>query len=235
MIQVKKSIGLHTIQDKGRVGYQSFGVPVSGPMDEVSFIIANYLVLNEDSSSVIELSSGSLSLLFSSESVVAATGFAIVRVNGIGVPLWRPIYVSSGDVLDIQLNLSGNFAYLSIAGGWKSELWLGSTATYLPLGVGKLIKQGAILTQLKGIDKRVDIFAKYLKSKGKKYDNWGVSTNSTPPYSSESIQLMRGMEINSFTKESLVLFTERKYKIAHEKNRMAYVIEDAMLESVDSK
>ena len=142
MIQIVKSIGSHTIQDQGRIGYQSLGVPVSGPMDEDAFIIANYLVLNSGGDAVIELSTGRLSLLFSNTNMVAITGFAIARVNGVEVPSWRTIQVSSGDVLDIQIHPSGNYAYLSIAGGWKQQLWLNSASTFLPLGIGKAIKRG---------------------------------------------------------------------------------------------
>jgi allophanate hydrolase subunit 2 len=35
---------LTTIQDSGRNGYQQYGVPVSGAMDEQSLIMANLLV-----------------------------------------------------------------------------------------------------------------------------------------------------------------------------------------------
>ena len=47
---------LTTIQDKGRYGYEQFGVSPSGPMDLESFQIANILVGNSRDLSALELS-----------------------------------------------------------------------------------------------------------------------------------------------------------------------------------
>ena len=43
-IKVKHPGLCTTIQDIGRIGYQQFGIPVSGVMDEYAFTVANYLV-----------------------------------------------------------------------------------------------------------------------------------------------------------------------------------------------
>ena len=45
---------LTTVQDMGRVGYQQFGVPVSGVIDPRSAAIANILVGNEQGEAVLE-------------------------------------------------------------------------------------------------------------------------------------------------------------------------------------
>ena len=44
-IKVHKPGLCTTIQDIGRIGYQQFGIPVSGVMDEFAFTVANYLVV----------------------------------------------------------------------------------------------------------------------------------------------------------------------------------------------
>ncbi len=43
-----------TVQDRGRYGYQRYGVPVSGVMDPVAATIANLLVGNGDAAAVLE-------------------------------------------------------------------------------------------------------------------------------------------------------------------------------------
>ena len=43
-IKVHKPGLCTTVQDIGRIGYQQFGIPVSGVMDEFAFTVANYLV-----------------------------------------------------------------------------------------------------------------------------------------------------------------------------------------------
>ena len=45
---------LSTIQDLGRFGYQKYGVPVSGAMDQFAYRIGNILVNNDENSSSIE-------------------------------------------------------------------------------------------------------------------------------------------------------------------------------------
>ena len=52
---------LTTIQDKGRYGYEQFGVSPSGPMDLESFQIANILVGNSRDLSALEALSHSTS------------------------------------------------------------------------------------------------------------------------------------------------------------------------------
>lgn len=45
---------LTTVQDMGRVGYQQFGVPVSGVMDPRAAAVANILVGNPEDEAVLE-------------------------------------------------------------------------------------------------------------------------------------------------------------------------------------
>src|SRR5256885_1197730 len=48
--------GAHTtIQDLGRIGFQDIGVPRSGPLDRVSFRLANALVGNPHGAPALEL------------------------------------------------------------------------------------------------------------------------------------------------------------------------------------
>ena len=46
---------LTTIQDSGRWGYQSRGVPVAGPMDPLSHRLANALVGNDRRAATLEV------------------------------------------------------------------------------------------------------------------------------------------------------------------------------------
>ncbi|MEK7835921.1 MAG: allophanate hydrolase, partial [Pseudomonadota bacterium] len=48
--------GLHTtVQDRGRFGYQDIGVPASGPLDCISFRLANALVGNPPGTPTLEM------------------------------------------------------------------------------------------------------------------------------------------------------------------------------------
>lgn len=54
-IHVIKSGMFTTIQDKGRKGYQKYGVLTSGGMDPLSLRIANILTGNEVNEAVLEM------------------------------------------------------------------------------------------------------------------------------------------------------------------------------------
>ena len=61
---------LTTIQDKGRYGYEQFGVSPSGPMDLESFQIANILVGN--SRVIVPTGSISIDLCFGSGTMISS-------------------------------------------------------------------------------------------------------------------------------------------------------------------
>jgi len=54
-IKILRSGILTTIQDLKRVGFKKYGIPKSGPMDENSHILANWLVNKNFFSETIEM------------------------------------------------------------------------------------------------------------------------------------------------------------------------------------
>ena len=48
MIEIIKSGLYSTIQDLGRFGYENYGVPISGSMDQLSSVLSNKLLGNND-------------------------------------------------------------------------------------------------------------------------------------------------------------------------------------------
>src|ERR1700730_15202102 len=82
---------LTTIQDRGRWGCQSWGVPVSGPMDPVSHRVANALVGNASEDATLEVTLIGPELDFEDERVaaVAGAGFELIldgRAASMGTP-----------------------------------------------------------------------------------------------------------------------------------------------------
>ena len=62
-----------------------------------------------------------------------------------------------------------------------------------------------------------------------------MSESLLPQYFAQSIQVIPGNEINLFTADSIHLFTQNEFSVHLQKNRMAYVIENAMLERISSE
>ena len=54
-LKVHRAGILSTLQDRGRYGYQRFGVPVGGVMDDYSHRLANLLVDNPEDEATLEL------------------------------------------------------------------------------------------------------------------------------------------------------------------------------------
>ena len=74
MIKVIKSGFYTTIQDLGRFGYQDFGVPVSGVMDEYSAQFANALLNNDKNDAVLEITMNGPTLQFDGYTLICISG-----------------------------------------------------------------------------------------------------------------------------------------------------------------
>ncbi|MEO9327884.1 5-oxoprolinase/urea amidolyase family protein [Gordonia aurantiaca] len=132
-VTVLRSGPLTTIQDwPGRIGYWKVGVPPSGPMDDLSFRLANLAVGNPETAAGLEATLMGPALRFDEPTVVAVTGApATVTVNGRAVPQWHPIHVGAGDVLDVgSTGDLGMRVYIAVAGGLDAEDHLGSRSTF---------------------------------------------------------------------------------------------------------
>ena len=80
MIKVIKP-GLYTsIQDLGRIGFQKFGMPVSGVMDPESYRYANWLANNPLDNPVLEATLTGPHLAFEEDTYIAITGGNIKEV-----------------------------------------------------------------------------------------------------------------------------------------------------------
>ncbi len=139
-----------TIQDLGRPGYYSVGIPPSGSADSNAAAAANALVGNEPGAAVIESPYMGPSLRFSERSVVAVTGAAMpVQLNGEPRPQWESFGVEPGDELTFGLLQAGARQYIAVAGGIDVPVVLGSRSTYTVGGFGgfegRALRRGDIL------------------------------------------------------------------------------------------
>lgn len=122
-----------TIQDwPGRAGYWQVGVPPSGPMDDVSFRLANIAVGNAEGAPGLEATMGGPALRFDTDTWVCVTGApAPVTVDGSRVAQWVPVLVEAGQVLDVGMVAGpGLRSYIALAGGLRADEYLGSASTF---------------------------------------------------------------------------------------------------------
>ncbi|WHU48214.1 5-oxoprolinase/urea amidolyase family protein [Gordonia sp. L191] len=122
-----------TVQDwPGRTGYWKVGVPPSGPMDDLSFRLANQAVGNPHSAAGLEATMAGPRLRFGEPTVVAVTGApAFITVDGTPAAQWVPLHLDAGQVLDIgTVGTVGLRVYVAVAGGIDVEEYLGSRSTF---------------------------------------------------------------------------------------------------------
>jgi biotin-dependent carboxylase-like uncharacterized protein len=132
VIEVVTPGPLATVQDLGRPGYRSIGVPLSGGFDRAALRAANRLVGNRDDAAVVEFTLGGAHLLFSTAATVAFTGAACT-----GPPDWgAPVTVPGDTGLRLGPPARGLRSYLAVRGGIDVDPVLGSRSTDLLSGLG---------------------------------------------------------------------------------------------------
>lgn len=132
MLEILRIAPLSSVQDAGRVGWRSLGVPQSGPLDAWSHAVANVLVGNSPDAAAIEIGFGRTSLRFAQAAVIAITGARTpVQASGVSLPLWRPLALAAGSLLVIDPPLLGARSYLAVAGGFTPERVLGSCSAQM--------------------------------------------------------------------------------------------------------
>lgn len=138
-IDVERPGLMTTVQDvPGRLGYWHIGVPPSGPMDPLSFRAANRAVGNDENAPGLEITMQGPALRFSAPATVCVTGAdAPVTVDGRAVPLWEPIEIPAGGLLDIgDAPGPGIRLFLAVRGGIDVPEYLGSASTFTLGGFG---------------------------------------------------------------------------------------------------
>lgn len=131
-IRIKEGGVLTTVQDSGRVGFQSIGISVTGATDLRAYELGNLLVGNETGEAGLETTMAGLSLEFLEANTIAITGGDMKpKLNEKPVAMYRAIEVKKGDVLAFTGMRSGFRSYIAFAGGLDVPLIYGSRSTHL--------------------------------------------------------------------------------------------------------
>lgn len=143
-----------TVQDvEGRTGLWQVGVPPSGAMDSRSLRLANTALGNPADAAGLECTATGPRLRTTHPLLVCVTGAsALVTVDGEPVPMWEPVLVPAGGVLDVGDATAGLRTYVAVAGGLDVPEHLGSRATFT-LGRfgghgGRALRPGDVLRTL---------------------------------------------------------------------------------------
>src|SRR5262245_49507305 len=142
---------LTTIQDLGRWGRQSSGVPVAGPMDEYSHMLANRLVGNDRSAAALEITLIGPELQSDADTTCAVAGATFgLKAGTDSFPMDTPFVLRAGVPLRLGERTAGARASLAVRGGIAVEPVFGSRATSLVSRMGpfegRALRAGDVLT-----------------------------------------------------------------------------------------
>ncbi len=215
MLEVLDVSGLVTLQDSGRRGWQSYGVPVSGPMDWFAHRAANSLLGNSPDAVVIEIGLGEAEFRAKRDCVITVTGAGFEVANYVWTfPLWTSFYVRAGWRVQVKKISGGNWAYLAIAGGFEAQPMLGSKSTYLRGGLGSALRAGDIVQAGKPAIELTKLAARDFPVE--KYMNYSQSP---------VIEVIAGPQADGFTDGGLQTFYGSEYTLSKSFDRMGYRLE----------
>ena len=223
-----------SIQDLGRMGYQRFGVPISGAMDKISASIANSICGNNEHEAVIEMTLHGTSMLFNQSAYCAIVGGGCkIYIDEIELPFNRLLYIPAQTTINTKANISGCRSYLAVAGGLNITKEMGSASTYVPAHLGglngQLLKRGDIIPFKK---KKTSIDQSSFVSIGMNVEvaQWEVAVSIPNRESQVTVKFIHGPEYDWFDERSHMNFINSAYTIAAQSNRIGYRLEGATLE-----
>lgn len=212
---------LATVQDLGRVGYQRFGVPVSGAMDEYALRLANLLVGNPPGEAAIEftLAGGSYQAEADGCRVAVAGGDFPVAINGRPAGAYASHTLRRRDRLVIGRAVAGTRGYLAVAGGLDLAPVLGSRSTYVRSALGGL--DGAPLRA----GSRLPLAA---PDRFEGPDRW--LSPALWPKPRDVLRVVFGPQDDLFTEAGKATFLSNAYRILPQSDRMGYRFEGPPIE-----
>ncbi|WWD21796.1 urea carboxylase [Kwoniella shandongensis] len=154
-----------TIQDlPARKGVGN-GVPESGPMDPISFRLANVLVGNDENAEALEVTLVGPELLFHAPAIVAITGGVVeATIGGEKVDMYSRLLVPAGKTLKVGTVSAGCRTYIAVKGGFPAvPEYLGSKSTTSTLKLGGFQGRHLLPNDSLELDPKTEEWAKEYK------------------------------------------------------------------------
>lgn len=204
-----------SVQDRGRGGYQRYGLVASGAMDRLALAAANTLLRNEPFAAAVEIGPFTASFTAQGGAVrVALCGAPrSIDVAGHAMPIGASMTIADGQTLNIGFAKGGAFSYLAIEGGIEGEPTFGSLAVNPRAGLGspfaRPLQQGdeiAAKPASGAPEQRIEL-----------------------PAISGPIRVLLGPQDDEFSDEAKALFLHSDWKISATSDRMGYRLEGPVI------
>lgn len=206
--------GLATsVQDLGRVGLQSLGVPVAGALDPFGLRLANALAAMPEDAGALEIRLFGPTLRVEAESVRVALAGAETALEVLGpaparIPAGRSATLARGTVFRVGAVADAACCYLAVAGGFDlAPLW-GSVSTYAPAALGGL--EGRVLRDGDRLPLAAERAALGGERAAPRFDHGDPGR----------CRVVLGPQADYFTDAGLATFLSSAYTVSREANRM---------------
>ncbi len=218
---------LTSVQDLGRIGYQQYGVSVSGVMDPRSASIANILVGNDEGEAVLECTMMGPHLRFDAPNIIAITGGDLgATLDGQRIDTYRAIPVNAGQTLRFTMLRTGCRAFVAFAGGLDIPVVMGSRSTNMKAKIGgyqgrKLQKDDVIAFRAPKTD---------LKNLGVRH----ISPEFVPR-AEYKLRVVLGPQDDAFTELGATTFLSSVYTLTPEFDRMGCRLDGELIEHIKER
>lgn len=211
-IKVIKPGLLSSFQDTGRHGFQHWGVPVSGVMDEAAHELCNVLVGNPRSFTTLEMTLQGPTLHFQAKALIALAGADLgATLNGEPFKPGMARVVPADSVLSFGKREQGARSYLAVGGGFLLPSVMNSSSTNTRGGFGGLrgrALQAGDLIPICSSFANVPRLANVMDPTG--HDD------------GQPIRVMTGREWAFFSEQSRQDFLTGSYTLTGDSDRMGY-------------
>ncbi len=221
---------LTTIQDLGRIGYQKYGVIVSGAMDTYATRLSNIMVGNDENEAVLEITLIGPSLKLEKGTLFSLTGGNLSpTINEKRIPMGRPVYATRDCVLKFGSCIKGCRSYLAVAGGFDVPKIMGSKSTYLRAEFGgfngRALKKDDVLSigVKSSISNKIIKKMEDLKGNGDFVSStWYMKNFMMQNPDSTVIRVFEDRQFNAVSEESINKFFNSKFNVENQSDRMGY-------------
>jgi 5-oxoprolinase (ATP-hydrolysing) subunit C len=204
-----------SVQDRGRVGTQRYGLAPSGAMDVLALAAANALLGNEPFAGAVEI--GPFTAAFTARDgavrVALAGAARSADIGGRPVAVDASVTIADGETLTVGFARGGAFTYLAIEGGIDGEKTFGSVSVNQRAGLGspfpRPLQAGDELPAkpASGLpERRIEL-----------------------PAGSGPIRVVLGPQDDEFADNAKALFLDSEWKISATSDRMGYRLEGPVI------
>ena len=212
-----------TIQDKGRHGWQRFGVTVAGPMDWIAHATANLAVGGTAGQAAIEISLGGLEATAEGGPLLVALsgGSYAISYDGQPMPPAVRLWLQPGSRLSVRAGAAGMWCYLAVAGGLAVPPVLGSQSTHTRSHMGGLDGRMLRAHDILPVNEPAGLAA----AEGPALRIIAPWLAATP----EPLGVIPGPQDDYFAPDQMAAFLGSDWRLGPRGDRMAYALEGPQL------